>query len=42
LEVDREAFKADLADAESYFAKFGDKIPARLKAQVEAQKARLG
>jgi phosphoenolpyruvate carboxykinase (GTP) len=42
MEVDNEAFKADLADAEAYFAKFGDRVPARLKAQVEAQKTRLG
>ena len=32
----------DLADAEAYLAKFGDKVPERLKAQLEAQKARLG
>jgi phosphoenolpyruvate carboxykinase (GTP) len=42
MEVDTEAYKADLEDGEAFLAKFGDKAPARLKAQVEAQKARLG
>jgi phosphoenolpyruvate carboxykinase (GTP) len=40
-EVDKEAFRADMADAEAYLAKFGDKVPARLLAQFEAQKKRL-
>ncbi len=42
LRVDCRAFKADLKDAEAYLAKFGDKVPARLWAQLEAQKTRLG
>ncbi len=42
LEVDVEMCKADIADAEEYFAKFGDKVPQRLRAQLEALKKRLG
>jgi phosphoenolpyruvate carboxykinase (GTP) len=42
MEVDAEAFKDDLADAEAYVAQFGDKVPERLKAQLAAQKKRLG
>jgi phosphoenolpyruvate carboxykinase (GTP) len=42
LEVDGEAYREDILDAEAYFAKFGDRLPARLVAQVEAQKKRLG
>jgi phosphoenolpyruvate carboxykinase (GTP) len=42
MEVDVAAFKADLEDGEAYLAKFGDKVPARLRAQLEAQKAKLG
>ena len=42
MEVDVEAFKSDMTDAETYLAKFGDKVPARLVAQLEAQKSRLG
>jgi phosphoenolpyruvate carboxykinase (GTP) len=40
--VDREAFLEDLADADAFLAKFGDKVPARLTAQLEALKNRLG
>jgi len=42
MEVDIEAFKRDVADAEAYLAKFGDKVPPRLVAQLEALKSRLG
>ena len=42
LEVDCKAFRSDLEDAEAYLAKFGDKVPARLREQLEAMKARLG
>ncbi len=42
LEVDCGAFKSDLEDAEAYLAKFGDRVPARLRTQLEAQKKRLG
>ncbi len=42
MEVDNEAFEADVADAEVYLAKFGDKVPARLTAQLKSLKKRLG
>ena len=42
MEVDRAAYKTEMAGVEEYFAKFGDKVPARLKAQWEAQMSRLG
>jgi len=42
MKVDNDAVKADVADAEAYFAKFGDRVPPRLSAQLEALKARLG
>jgi phosphoenolpyruvate carboxykinase (GTP) len=42
MEVDTAAYKADLENGEAFLAKFGDKVPARLKAQIKAQKARLG
>ncbi len=42
LQVDCEAFKADLDDAEAYLEKFGDKVPERLRVQLAAQKKRLG
>jgi phosphoenolpyruvate carboxykinase (GTP) len=42
LEVDSAAFKADLEDAAAYLDKFGDKVPERLRLQLEAQEKRLG
>ncbi len=42
MEVDQAAYKTEMASLEEYFAKFGDKVPARLKAQWEAQMSRLG
>jgi phosphoenolpyruvate carboxykinase (GTP) len=33
MEVDRDAFKKEMASVEEFFAKFGDKVPDRLKAQ---------
>jgi phosphoenolpyruvate carboxykinase (GTP) len=42
MEVDTEAIKADLADSEAYLAQFGDKVPARLTAQLNALRTRLG
>ena len=41
LAVDRAAFLADLEDGEAFLSKFGDRVPARLRAQVDAQKTRL-
>ncbi|AWI09107.1 phosphoenolpyruvate carboxykinase (GTP) [Ereboglobus luteus] len=40
--VDVEKWKAEVADQETFFAKVGSKLPAELKAQREALKARLG
>lgn len=42
MEVDTDAFKSELAEAKEYLAKFGDKVPARLIAQVDALAERLG
>ena len=42
LKIDAEAFKGDLEDGETYLAKFGDKVPQRLRTQLAAQKERLG
>jgi phosphoenolpyruvate carboxykinase (GTP) len=42
MKVDIELFKASLADVEEYFSTFGDKLPKRLKEQLEALKIRLG
>lgn len=41
LEVDKRAFTDDLDDAEEYLARFGDRVPKRLRAQLEAQRKRL-
>jgi phosphoenolpyruvate carboxykinase (GTP) len=42
LRVDAAAFKAELPDIDNHFAKFGDKLPARLAAQLVELKKRLG
>ncbi|MFZ5587831.1 MAG: phosphoenolpyruvate carboxykinase (GTP) [Thermodesulfobacteriota bacterium] len=42
LRVDAAAFKAELPDIENHFAKFGQKLPARLAAQLDELKKRLG
>ena len=42
LEVDTEGFKSDMADTDEFLARFGDKVPARLRAQLKSQIARLG
>jgi phosphoenolpyruvate carboxykinase (GTP) len=42
LEVDIDAFKSDMADAEAFLARFGAKVPARLRTQLKSQMARLG
>jgi phosphoenolpyruvate carboxykinase (GTP) len=42
LEIDTDAYKTEMASLEEYFARFGDKVPARLKAQWQAQMRRLG
>jgi phosphoenolpyruvate carboxykinase (GTP) len=42
MRVNPDAFRSDLADAEKYFAQFGDKTPGKLKEQLAAMKTRLG
>jgi len=39
--VSREAFQADLKDAEAYFAQFKDRVPEKLKQQLAAARKRL-
>ncbi|MBZ0254477.1 phosphoenolpyruvate carboxykinase (GTP) [bacterium] len=41
LRVDKEALLGEVPGMEEYFAKFGDKLPARMTAQIEELKARL-
>ena len=42
MSVDNEAWKAELADIEEHFKKFGDRLPGRLSDQLEKLKERLG
>ncbi len=42
MKVDNELYKATVADCEAYLAKFGDKLPAQIKAQLQGLKERLG
>ena len=42
LEVDPEAVKAQLPQVEEHLARFGDRLPDPLQAQLEALKERLG
>ena len=42
MKVDADLFRGTVENAEAYLAKFGDKLPARITAQLEALKARLG
>jgi len=42
LSVNREAFRREVPDIEKHFAQFGDRLPGRLKAQLEAFARRLG
>jgi phosphoenolpyruvate carboxykinase (GTP) len=42
LEVDPEAVKAQLPQVEEHLARFGDRLPDQLQAQLEALKERLG
>ena len=42
MSVDTDAWKAEISDIEQHFAKFGDKLPERLKKQLEEFKKRLG
>lgn len=42
LDVDNAAWKAELPDIEKHFAKFGDRMPERLKKQFDELRSRLG
>ena len=42
LEVDRDLWKEDAESISELYAKFGDKLPKELAAQLDALKARLG
>jgi phosphoenolpyruvate carboxykinase (GTP) len=42
MKVDAAAWKAELPDIEKHFKQFGDRLPARLAAQFQALKERLG
>ncbi len=42
LKVDADAWRAELPDIEKHFAQFGDRLPARLRAQFVAFRNRLG
>jgi len=42
MRVDTAAWKAELPDIEKHFKQFGDRLPARLSAQLQALKERLG
>ena len=41
LRVDKEALKTEIADTEEYMAKFGDRLPVRMKEQLEKLKERV-
>ncbi|MBQ9502012.1 MAG: phosphoenolpyruvate carboxykinase (GTP), partial [Lentisphaeria bacterium] len=42
LKVDVDGWRKELEMIEEHYAKFGDRLPAALKAQLAALKARLG
>jgi len=42
LSVDMKAWKVEIPNIEKHFAQFGDRLPERLKKQLEALKERLG
>ena len=42
LRVDADAWKPEIPDIQKYFAQFGDRLPARLTAQLQALAQRLG
>ena len=41
LSVDRAAWEKEIADIDTFFAKFGDRLPAALKAERDALAARI-
>jgi phosphoenolpyruvate carboxykinase (GTP) len=42
LRIDPAAWKAEIADIESHFDQFGDRLPARLRKQLDDLRKRLG
>ena len=42
LEVDNDLWKAEIGGIEEFYGKFGDKLPAELKAELETLKGNLG
>jgi phosphoenolpyruvate carboxykinase (GTP) len=42
MSIDTDAWKADIPDIENHFAKFGDRLPERLKEQLQEFRKRLG
>jgi phosphoenolpyruvate carboxykinase (GTP) len=42
MDVDLKEWKAEVLDIENHFALFSDRLPARLKKQLEEMKKRLG
>ncbi|MEN6480308.1 MAG: phosphoenolpyruvate carboxykinase (GTP) [Anaerolineales bacterium] len=42
LTVDVEAYRAECEDIEKHFARFGDRLPERMRTQLEALRKRLG
>ena len=42
LSVDTEALRAELPDLEAHFSRFGDRLPTRLRQQLEGLRRRLG
>jgi len=42
LRVDADAWKAEISDIERHFSQFGDRLPARLRKQLDDLGKRLG
>jgi phosphoenolpyruvate carboxykinase (GTP) len=42
MSIDTDVWKAEIPDIEQHFAKFGDRLPERLKTQLEEFRKRLG
>jgi phosphoenolpyruvate carboxykinase (GTP) len=42
LRMDIDAWKGELTDIEKFFSQFGDRLPARLRKQLDDLKKRLG
>jgi phosphoenolpyruvate carboxykinase (GTP) len=42
LKVDADAYRAEAGSIEGHFAQFGDRLPGRMQAQLDALRARLG